>query len=252
MSLKIINRSLPNVGRGYSPPGDGPFPAVLILHGSNGKWSGWDHRTAAIFAVHGFLAIPFGYSNGGNAWNAGDIIDVPLDRTADALAALRAHELAGRKIGLYGVSRGAEHALLLTSLMARDSVPGLPDAVAAHTPPDVICGAFEGKWWRDAGDPGWQSWDPGKRAWTWRGTSENLMPTAPIEIERFDGPLFLSHGTQDKMWSVDMTRRLSDRLMSHGRSPDVHFYDGEDHGFSSDGENRHYELLIDFFTRHLV
>jgi pimeloyl-ACP methyl ester carboxylesterase len=121
MSLKIINRSLPNVGRGYSPPGDGPFPAVLILHGSNGKWSGWDHRTAAIFAVHGFLAIPFGYSNGGNAWNAGDIIDVPLDRTADALAALRAHELAGRKIGLYGISRGAEHALLLTSLMARDS-----------------------------------------------------------------------------------------------------------------------------------
>src|SRR5580704_17661402 len=50
---------------------------------------------------------------------------------------LCAHELSGDKIGLYGVSRGAEHALLLASLMARDGVAGLPDAIAVHTPPDV-------------------------------------------------------------------------------------------------------------------
>ena len=30
MSLKIVNRSLPNVGRGYSPPGDGPFRLAVI------------------------------------------------------------------------------------------------------------------------------------------------------------------------------------------------------------------------------
>jgi hypothetical protein len=97
------------------------------------------YRTAAILAAHGFLALPFGYSNG---LNAGDIINVALDRTAEALAALRAHELSGSRIGLYGLSRGAEHALLLASLMARDSIAGLPDAIAVHTPPDVICGAF--------------------------------------------------------------------------------------------------------------
>ena len=137
MSLKIIRRSVPSCGSGYGPPGDGPFPAILLLHGSEGKWSGWIYRTAVILAAHGFLAIPFGYSNGGNGWNAGDIIDVPLDRTAEALAALRAHELSGNKIGLYGTSRGAEHALLLASLMARDGIAGLPDAVAVHSPPTL-------------------------------------------------------------------------------------------------------------------
>jgi|SRR5450631_4013422 hypothetical protein len=162
MSLKIIRRSLPNWGWGYSPSGDGPFPAILPLHGSDGSWSGWNYRTAAILAAHGFLAIPFGYSKGGNSWNAGSIIDVPLDRTAEALAALRAFGLSGSKIGLYGASRGAEHALLLTSLMAKDGVAGLPDAVAVHTPPDVICGAFNARMWRDSGDPGWQPWDPAK------------------------------------------------------------------------------------------
>ena len=130
--------------------------------------------------------------------NAGNIIDVPLDRTAEALALLRAHELSGNKIGLYGVSRGAEHALLLASLMARDGVAGLPDAIAVHTPPDVICGAFDAKTYRDSGDPGWQPWDPAQRAWTWRGSSDELLPTTAIEIERFGGPLFLSHGTKDR------------------------------------------------------
>lgn len=44
--------------------------------------------------------------------------------------------------------------------MARDGVAGLPDAAAVHSPPDVICGAFNAKVWRDSGDPGWQPWDP--------------------------------------------------------------------------------------------
>lgn len=251
MSLKIVRRALQNWGWSYGPPGDGPFPAILLLHGSEGKWSGWSYRVAAILAAHGFLAMPFGYSNGGNSWNAGDIIDVPLDRTAEALAALREHELSGSKIGLYGVSRGAEHALLLASLMARDGVPGLPDAIAVHSPPDVICGAFNARMFRDSGDPGWQPWDPAKRAWTWRGSSDELLPTTEIEIERYDGPLFLSHGTQDKVWSAEMTGRLLNRLKRHGRTPNVHLYEGEDHGFSSEGENRHHELLIDFFAHHL-
>ncbi|SEG10429.1 hypothetical protein SAMN04487953_113111 [Billgrantia desiderata] len=112
----------------------------MVLHGSEGAWSGWSHRNAAILAAHGFLAFPFGYSSGGNAWNAGHIVDCPLDRTAQALAALRDFPFVG---GLYGVSRGAEHALLLTSLMARDEMPGIPEAVAAHSPPDVVCGGFD-------------------------------------------------------------------------------------------------------------
>ena len=252
MALKIVRRLLPDWGTTYGPPGDGPFPAVMILHGSEGAWSGWSHRNAAILAAHGFLAFPFGYAKGGNAWNAGSIVDVPLDRTVEAMAALRGWAVVGPKLGLYGVSRGAEHALLVTSLMAAEGSPGLPDAVAAHSPPDVICGAFESPAWRDAGDPGWQAWDPGKRAWSWRGASDDLLPTTPIAIERYAGPLFLSHGTADKVWSPAMTRRLAERLARHGRSPEVHFYEGQDHIPGSAAENDHHERLIGFFERHLA
>ena len=123
---------------------------------------------------------------------------------------------------------------------------------AVHAPADVICGAFNSKTFRDSGDPGWQSWDPANRAWTWRGSSDELLPITPIEVERYDGPLFLSHGTMDTVWSVEMTRRLKDRLEQHGRAPEVHFYDDGPHGLNSEDENRQHERLIDFFARHLA
>jgi acetyl esterase/lipase len=250
--LKIIRRMIPQWGTTYGPPEEGQFPAVMLLHGSEGGWSGWSHRNAALLAAEGFLAFPFSYSRGGNAWNAGSIENVPLDRSAEALAALQAFPASSGKIGLYGVSRGAEHALLLTSLMARDNLDGLPNAVAAHSPPDVVCGAFDARSWRDIGDPGWRPWDPARRAWSWRGSSDELLPTTPIEIECFAGPLFLSHGTADRVWSVEMTQRLDARLRRHGRQAEVHYYEGQDHILDAAAENQHNLHLVSFFARTLT
>ena len=249
--LCIVSRPVPGWGMTYGPPGDGPFPAVMVLHGSEGAWSGYSYLNAAILAAHGFLAFPLGYSKGGNLWNAGNILDVPLDRTVDALAALRALPTCSGKIGLYGISRGAEHALLLASLMARDNVGPLPDAIAVHAAPDVVCGAFVGAAWRDSGDPGWQAWDPAERAWTWRGSSDALLPSTPIEVERYPGPLYLSHGAQDTVWSVQMTRRLEDRLRRNGRCPEVHYLSGQDHSPEGEGENEHHARVVEFLRSSL-
>lgn len=150
MSLNIVRRLIPDWGTTYGPPGEGPFPAVMIFHGSEGALSGWSHRNAVLLAAHGFLAFPYGYSRGSNAWNAGSIEDVPLDRAAQALVALRAFPATGDKVALYGVSRGAEHALLLVSLMARDG----------------------------------------------------LLPTTPIEIERYPGPLFRKREGGPIFWGI--------------------------------------------------
>lgn len=252
MTLSIVRRLLPDFGTTYGPAGEGPFPAILVLHGSEGGWSGWSHRNAVLLAAHGFVAYPHAYARAGNVWNAGSIAEVPLDRTVDALKALQAAPFCNGKVGVYGASRGGEHALLVASLMARDGLAPLPDAVAAHSPADVVCGSFDARRWRDRGDPGWQVWDPAERAWTWRGSSEELKPTTPIEIERYAGPLFLSHGTADTTWDVAMTRRLEERLRTHGRAPEVHYYEGQDHISDSDGENVHHERLIAFFRRHLA
>ena len=62
----------------------------------------------------------------------------------------------------------------------------------------------------------------------------------------------MAHGTADKIWSVEMTRRLEQRLIAAGRSPEVHYFEGKDHNLDSASENDMHEKLLDFFGRTLV
>ncbi|MEJ8475454.1 alpha/beta hydrolase family protein [Roseibium algae] len=252
MPLAVIRRLLPDFGTTYGPPSDGPFPAVLILHGSEGAFSGWSHRTAAILVASGYLAYPHGYSKGGNAWNAGSIEDVELTRTVDALASLRDFSACDGRIAIYGVSRGAEHALLVASMMARHGLAPLPDAVACLAAPDAVCGAFDARSYRDPGDPGWQAWDAARRAWLWNGTSNGLLPTSPIPVEAYPGPLFLAAGLDDRTWSPEMTRRLETRRKDASLPVEAHYYQGEGHLPGSDGENNHHSLLLNFLDHSLA
>lgn len=249
--LQIVRRLLPDFGTTYGPVGDRPLPAVMLLHGSEGGLSGWSHRNAVMLAAHGFLAFPMPYSIGGNTWNAGSIQNVELMNSVRAMRALRSFEFCNGSVGLFGVSRGGEHALLVTSLMVRDGLDDLPDAVAVHSAADTICGAFDARAYRDIGDEGFRPWDPSKRAWTWNGSSEDLLPTTPIAIEAYPGPIFLTHGDSDAVWSVDTTRRLEQRLVDAGRAPETHYFAGEGHSLRSEAENRFNELLLDFLDRSL-
>lgn len=251
MHPNIKRRLLPKWGTTYGPSGEGKFPGLLILHGSEGGVSGWSHRTAAMLAADGFLCYPHSYSKGGNAWNAGHIEDVELTETVSALSALRNFEACNGKVAVYGVSRGAEHALLLASLMGEEDMLGQPDAVACLAAPDVICGAFDARGFRDSGDPGWQAWDPSRRAWTWNGSSDKLLPSERIKIECYARPLFLSVGLKDLTWSPEMTKRLHKRREANGLPVEAHYYEHEGHVPGSEGENHHHELLLSFLQRSL-
>jgi dipeptidyl aminopeptidase/acylaminoacyl peptidase len=243
----IVEHDLTGLGRAFAPQGEGPFPAVLLLHGSEGRLGYHANGAAARLAAEGFLACPFGYSVGDSYWNGGDILRIPLEGTAEALARLRAHPMASGKAGLYGWSRGAEQALILASLLGGD--PGAPDALAAHAPHQFIGGAWLNDW-----APGRRLMQPrprdaGLAAWTWRGA--DLEPLRPIEIERYGGPVFLSHGVDDDLWDVERTLALKARLKAAGRTPEVHIYDGEGHILSAAAHNLQIERLAAFFGRAL-
>lgn len=198
--------------------------------------------------MNGFVAYCHHYSRNGNGWHAGDIHDIDLEGTVEALAWLRDQPSTAANVGLYGWSRGGEHALLVTSLMARDGISPLPDAVAVHAPSDTIVGAFIAS----TADPkGADTWDPSLRSWRWEGTSEGLLPSTPIEIERYPGPIFISHGEADTVWSVASTHRLRDRLAAAGRAAEVHVYPDSDHVLDPATENLNNERLVAFFKRTL-
>src|SRR5579872_903906 len=257
--LAIRQTDAPGLGRLYGPAGDTQAPAVLLLHGSEGGLGWMLHREAVVFAAHGFLALPYNYAVGGNYWIGGDIVMTDLDRTEATLSQLKVHPACTGRVGVYGWSRGAEHALLLTALLAQARSPFLPAAVAAHTPPDEVQSAWRNLYGRrpnpdSARAPEW-SYARDKAgeatpAWSWRG--QPIPPGRPIEIERYDGPIFLSVGEEDEMWPAAMTHRLAVRLAAAGRRPELHAYPGQGRLPDADGWNLHFERLLAFFEASLA
>ena len=256
----IVQSDAPGLGHLYAPAGDGRHPALLLLHGSEGALGWLGHRDAVIFAGRSYLTLPLAYSVGGNFWVGGDIWNVALEKTEQAMAALRAHPRCNGRLGVYGWSRGAEHALLATALMAEAGSPHLPDAVAAHAPPDRVCGAWRNLFFRhrERGDPirpppVWgfleDRIDPTQAAWTWRGVP--LADGAPLPIEAYGGPVYLSVGEADELWPAEMAPRLAERLRAVGRDVELHVYPGQPHMPDPSAWNTHLENLLAFFGRTL-
>lgn len=78
-----------------------------------------------------------------------------------------------------------------------------------------------------------------------------VKPTTPIAIERCAGPVYLSHGEADAVWSVACTRRLEARLKAAGRGSEVHYYLVEDHGLCPAVDNVQRARMLAFLRRHL-
>jgi acetyl esterase/lipase len=222
----------------------------VCLHGSEGGHAGWNDLNCALFAAHGFAALAHNYSQNTRWLIHPDIDSAPLDGTASALAELRTELAAyGCGIGLFGTSRGAEHALLLAQLLGEDGFPDLPDAIAVHSPPDEVWPAFLVADFQTS-----RPWagDLRRPAWSWRGSHERTSPGTPLGVGLHAFPVFVAQGTADEVWDAELARRLVARMTEAGRSPDAHFFEGEGHTFRAPARNRLWELMTDFFSRHLA
>jgi dipeptidyl aminopeptidase/acylaminoacyl peptidase len=247
-TMKLRRTSSPS-GTVYWPADHPPIGGVVCLHGSEGARAGWNDLTCAMLAANGFAALAHGYNGKGAHPDHLNIDDVPLEGTVSALEWLKGAtaEWACR-IGLFGASRGAEMALLLAQLLAEDGHDALPDAVAVHSPPDAIWPAYifsdfhTGKAW--AGD--WR-----RPAWSWKGAHDRTRPGLPLAAEHYPGPIFVTQGEADQVWSAEMAHRLVARLTAAGRAPEAHFFEGEDHVLRSPANDQAFALLVAFFSRHL-
>jgi dienelactone hydrolase len=233
-----------HVGRLFLPPSPDRSgvrrPAVIVLSGSGG---GFDVDKAAVLSRHGFATLALAYF--GIPPLPRWLHRVPLECVELALAWLAAQpEIDPDRIGVLGISRGAELALLSAARF------GNVRAVVAYAPSSV-------------------AWDSGGRdkhtgegipAWMWRGEPIASVPLplrsfmwrsaipvvamrrpvmfrklfraglrnaeavarARIPVEQIGGPILLISGGDDHVWPAEeMAGAIVARLKENGFAPAV-------------------------------
>lgn len=214
--------------------------AIVVLGGSEGN-ENIPRNLGARFAEEGLAALGVCY------WNAPglprELVEVPVESVERAVGRLRSRGFG--KVGVYGISKGGELALLAASL-----IPAVSCAVALSPLDHVMPGI--------TGNGGLASKGVSERSsWTWRGSP---LPCAPggtrmpyagivrrllaerqldmrffyermlegategsaIKVERIGGPVMLVCPERDAMWpSDDAARRIEERLRAHGHPWEV-------------------------------
>jgi uncharacterized protein len=208
----------------YPGRGAGRRPAVLLLGGSEGGIGGSGRRSALALQAEGFAVLNLSYYRAPG--QPPDLAMIPLETFTTAIAWLRRQaEVDPGRIGIIGVSKGAEAALLVAT---RD--PGIK-AVVAGAPSSVVWQGFSwgrpgdlGSSWSERGRPvdylpfgGWQwTFDVGA---LYTAALQDLPrhPGAVIPIERMSAPVLLVCGEADSLWpSCPMARQAVRRARERG------------------------------------
>jgi dienelactone hydrolase len=219
-----------------TPDGDGPFPGVLALGGSDG---GTPEYFLKLLVPEGFAVLALQYW--GTQETQLSMTDIPLERLEAGLRWLigRPEAIAvNGRVGVVGASRGAELALLSAT-----TFPDLVGPVVAYTPSSVVWQGIDftlpqGRMrssWSHRGAPIPYVPYPGDVAPTHSERGFSMLPVferglenreavaqAAIRVERATGPLLLVSGGDDKVWSAGrMSEMVVDRMRQHDRGDHV-------------------------------
>lgn len=208
------------VGYLFTPDAEGTHPALLVLGGSGG---GIDSAKAAMLASHGYVTLALDYF--GDPPLPAELVEIPLEYFKTAIDWLQAQEnVDAEKIGVVGVSRGGELALLLGA-----TYPEIT-AVVGYVPSGLVINGISRT-------------NPGeKSAWTLNGTpvpfyvkSEENLEESAIPVEQINGPILLISAKDDQTWpSTALSEIAIERLQENDHPyPYEHLsYEGAGHMIS--------------------
>ncbi|WP_164974668.1 acyl-CoA thioester hydrolase/BAAT C-terminal domain-containing protein [Halegenticoccus tardaugens] len=150
------------VGVFFEPPGSGPHPAILTLHGTEGQVP-W--LLGAMLASHGYATLALQYFDPiGKTELPTSLVEIPLEYFERAIDwVLDRPSVTGDRVGVVGPSIGGELTLLLGATLSRIGV------IVGYVPSSLV---WEG--------PGGE-----RPMWTYNGKD---IPFVPIEVNQESVP----------------------------------------------------------------
>jgi len=239
-TVRIDVRAHGLYGELYAPKDGGSLPAVILIDGSNPGLDGVSVIAVAL-AREGIAALALAYF--GEEGLPATLESIPLEYFDTAVAELKAHaRIDPGRIGVLGVSRGAEAALLLATRnpTVRAVAAAGPSSVMwrGYDPADPVKSSAA---WTAGGkplpylDPDLSLYDPNGSMtpmFVSALAKSNAQEGAVIPVERMGGPVLLISGQADEIWpSPDMALRIEGRLLRASFAHDVEnvVYAGSNH-----------------------
>ncbi len=233
----------------FLPPGEGPHPVILLIHGGPHAAYSWGvFDEAQVYADAGY-AVVMGNPRGSAGYGldhgrvlVGRLGDVDVtDILALLDAALERPECDAGRVGVMGGSYGG----FLTSWLAGHHsdrfVAGISErALNAWD-------SFEGS--SDIGYGFSESYVGLERDQQW--SMSPLAAAGNIAI-----PLLIIHSEQDWRCPIEQAQRLFVALVNRGAPVEMLLFPGEGHELSRSGRPRHrvqrFEAILDWWARHLA
>ena len=210
-----------------------PGKALICFSGSDGRYE-LTRKLARAFQAHGLTTLALAYVM--EEGLPDQFYHVPIDPLE--MAAMRLHDMGYEKVGLWGISKGAELALTAGSLL-----PGVVNAVVAVAPISTVCQGFAkkkgirilpgGSWSFHGEELPYTSFGLDKfpfcqvlkkslaaRELTmfdlYYPIVQKPNPDAVIQVEKITGPILLISSKMDTMWTSELAaKQVMNRLRQH-------------------------------------
>ncbi len=221
---------------------DGPFPAVLVIHGGAWHEGGREenHRAISDFARHGYVAVSPQYR-----FCPKDVFPAQLEDMKAAVKFLRANagtlKIDPARIGAMGFSAGGHLALLLGLAVPRSE--GVSAVVDFFGPTDLSAKDFsaEAKSFSACliGAPAAEKPDLAAKA-------------SPVTyVNAGDAPVLVFQGASDRLVPPSQAFALMEKLSAAGVSGRVEFILGVEHGWQGAEWDRTWKETLEFFDSRL-
>jgi acetyl esterase/lipase len=235
--------------------GDGPFPAVVCMHG--GAWRSGKRTdlssTIEVLARRGYVAATITYRLVPAAAFPAQIEDAKA-----AVRWLRAnaksYKIDPDQVGTMGFSAGGHLACLLGTTCKDDGLEGKGGCAEQSSKVQAVVSFFgptdfTKKTWSDDLEKEWLAPFVGGR---FADKPELYKKASPVCYVRKDAPPFLFfHGTEDKVVSVRQSKVLAEALQKVGASAKVVEIKGAGHGWKGEQLKDTFEQMQSFFDERL-
>ena len=235
--------------------GDGPFPAVVCVHG--GGWVGGDRKqmsqTIRTLARRGYVAVSPDYRLAPH-----DHFPAPVEDCKAAVRWLRAnaakYHIDPDHIGAVGFASGGHLACMLGMTEKGDGLEGMGGNADQSSRVQAVASFF------GPTDLTAKDWGPDVAArnlipllgGTPEDQPEAYRKASPLTYAgKESAPLLLVHGAADKMVPVEQSRKLYDKIAAAGGSATLIVVEGEGHGFRPEKLRECLVEMIAFFDKQL-